>query len=111
MDTLNYEQENAKEHVEIGKVCYQDSKKGQMFMAWLELFGNGYDINVFVDDAPNYVLNCVVSNTSYELLQRSEEEDALIVRVNDNLFVMTEKQFELIKNYYDQRTSILPSKA
>ena len=101
MDSLNYERENQKEHIEIGKVYYQDSEKDQLFIATLELFGNGYDVTVYEGEEPQYTNRCVVRETSYEFVQYTDDGEMLIVRVNDDLFVMIEQQFELVKSYYD----------
>jgi hypothetical protein len=101
MDSLNYERESQKEHIEIGRVYYQDSEKDELFIATLELFGNGYDVTVYEDDEPQYINRCVVRETSYEFLQYTDDGEMLIVRVNDDLFVMIEQQFELVKMYYD----------
>lgn len=101
MDSLNYERESQKEHIEIGRVYYQDSDKDELFIAMLELFGNGYDVTVYEDDEPQYINRCVVRETSYEFLQYTDDGEMLIVRLNDDLFVMNEQQFELVKAYYD----------
>jgi hypothetical protein len=101
MDSLNYERENQKEHIEIGKVYYHDSEKEQTLIATLEVFGNGYDVTIYEDDEPQYINRCVVRETSYEFIQYTDDGEMLIVRVNDDLFVMFEQQFELVKAYYD----------
>ena len=101
MDSLNYERENQKEHIEIGKVYYHDSEKEQTLIATLEVFGNGYDVTIYEDDEPQYINRCVVRETSYEFIQYTDDGEMLIVRVNDDLFVMIEQQFELVKMYYD----------
>lgn len=105
-DSLNYERENQKEHIEIGKVYYHDSEKEQTFIATLELFGNGYDVIVYEDDELQYINRCVVRETSYEFLQYTDDGEMLIVRVNGDLFIMIEQQFELIRDYYDMLNNI-----
>jgi len=101
MSELDYELENQKEHVNIGLLLYQDSEKDQIFVASLELFGNGFDITIYDNDEPQYVNRCVVRNPSYEFLQHTDDNERVVVRVNTELFVMTEQQFEIIKLYYD----------
>lgn len=101
IDGFSYKQENQKEHVEIGRVYYQDSENEQLYIANLELFGNGIEITIYVDNEPQNIQRGVVRNTSYEFLQYTDDGEMVIVRVNTMLFVMTKQQFELVKMYYD----------
>ncbi len=102
MNTLNYNYEFQKEHIDIGFLIYQDSDENQLFIATLELFGNGYELKLYEGDEFQSTKNGVVLNTSYEFIQYVvDDSDSMRVSVNDEIFIMSEQQFELIKTYYD----------
>lgn len=103
MSELNYELESRKEHVNIGLVLYRDSEKDQVFVATLELFGNGYDISLYENNNCTEIKKSVVRNTRYEFLQYTDDFEKMIVDINGELFVVTEQQFNRVKEYYSTK--------
>ncbi|QHA01464.1 hypothetical protein [Dehalobacter restrictus] len=105
MPELNYELESRKEHVNIGLVLYRDSEKDKLFVATLELFGNGYDISLYENNNCTEIKKSVVRNTRYEFLQYTDDFEKMVVDINGELFVVTEQQFNRVKEYYDTKDS------
>lgn len=105
MSELDYELENQKEHVNIGLVLYRDNERDQVFVATLELFGNGYDISLYENNDCIEIKKSVVRDTRYEFLQYTDDFEKMIVDINGELFVITEQQFNRVKEYYATKDS------
>jgi hypothetical protein len=89
----------------IELVLYRDNEKDQVFVATLELFGNGYDISLYENNDCIEIKKSVVRNTRYEFLQYTDDFEKMIVDINGEIFVITEQQFNRVKEYYDTKDS------